>query len=48
MCVCGGIVSVIWALLFFFFLLQLIRAANNSLLRFHFSSKPLEAECGLQ
>lgn len=32
----------------FFFLLQLIRAANNSLLRFHLSSKPLEARSGSQ
>lgn len=32
----------------FFFLLQLIRVGNSSLLRFHLSGEPLEAECGLQ
>ena len=30
-------------LFFFFFLLELIRTANKSLLRFHLSNKPFEA-----
>ncbi len=33
------VIHAIWVLLF---LLELIRTANNSLLRFHLSSKPLE------
>lgn len=42
-CVCEG---VWWSPTLYgscFFILELIRAANNSLLRFHFSNKPLEA-----